>query len=68
MHNRHTLPAGGVLALNLLLTGCASAVPVPAECPRFVPSSEALTPIQGTGWKPLAERVIETYSRPSSER
>lgn len=66
MHSRHTLPAGGALALSLLLTGCASAVPVPAECPRYVPSPEALAPITGTGWKPIAERVIETYSRPLS--
>lgn len=56
-----------MLASLLMLHGCASRVPVPVECPRFVPSPEALAPIRGTGWKPLAERVIETYSRPSSE-
>jgi hypothetical protein len=39
-------------------------MPVSAECPRYVPSPEALKQIQGTGWKALAERVIETYSSP----
>jgi hypothetical protein len=68
VRNRHTWITGAVLAMLLSLPGCASAPKAVAECPRFVPSPEALAPIQGTGWKPLAERVIETYSRPSSER
>ncbi len=53
--------------IALTLTGCASRSVQTVECPSFVPSQQALTPIQGTGWKPLAGRVIETYSRPSSE-
>jgi hypothetical protein len=67
VRNRNTWKLGAMLASLLMLHGCASRVPVAAECPRFVPSPEALTPIRGTGWKPLAERVIETYSKPSSE-
>ena len=55
---------GSALGACLLLSGCGSMTPVAAECPRFVPSPEALKPIEGTSWKPLAERVIETYSRP----
>lgn len=55
---------GSALGALVLLSGCGSMTPVAAECPRFRPSAEALTPIQGTGWKPLAERVIETYYRP----
>jgi hypothetical protein len=58
---------GLLLGTLLALTGCASRQPVPIECPSYVPSPEALTRIEGTGWKPLAGRVIETYSRPSSE-
>lgn len=59
--SKHT----SVIAMLLALTGCASKpMPVSVECPRYVPSPEALKPIQGTGWKTLAERVIETYSSP----
>ena len=67
MHKPHTLRRGLLLGIGLTLTGCASRQAVPVECPAFVPSPEALTRIEGTGWKPLAGRVIETYSRPSSE-
>lgn len=67
MLNRHMWMAGAVLVLSLHLTGCASRQIAPAECPRYVPSPEALRPIEGTGWQPLAKRVLETYSRPSSE-
>lgn len=66
MRNKHLWQVGAVLALSLHLTGCASRTPVAAECPRYVPSPEALQAIQGTGWKPLAGRVVETYSRPLS--
>ena len=68
MRNRNTWKCGGLLVVILTLHGCASAPKAVAECPRFVPSPEALKPIEGTAWKPLAGRVIETYSRPSSER
>lgn len=67
MRKKLGLTCGAVLVLSLPLTGCASRTPVAAECPRFVPSPEALQPFRGTGWKPLAERVIETYSRNLSE-
>lgn len=66
MHNRNTLRLGALLVAMLMLPGCASKPIAVAECPRYVPSPEALAPIQGTGWKPLAGRVIETYSRPLS--
>jgi len=67
MCSRHTWITGAVLVLMQTLHGCASRPIAVAECPRYVPSPEALTPISGTGWRPLAGRVIETYSRPSSE-
>ena len=67
MRKPHTLRRGLLLGTLLALTGCASRQLVATECPSFVPSPEALTRIEGTGWKPLAGRVIETYSRPSSE-
>lgn len=55
----------GLLLVTLaMLSGCASKPIAKAECPKFVPSPEALKEISGTGWKPLAQRVIETYSRP----
>ena len=66
MRNKLTLPSGVVLVLMLQLAGCSSTVTAPAECPQFVPSPEALRPIEGTGWRPLAKRVLETYSRPPS--
>lgn len=61
----NTLPLVLLIALSGIASGCASR-PVATECPRFTPSPEALTPIRGTGWKPLAGRVIETYQSPSS--
>ncbi len=67
MHSRHTWITGAVLVMLPMLHGCASKPIAVAECPQFVPSPEALKPIEGTAWKPLAGRVIETYSRPSSE-
>lgn len=66
MPNKVTWRLGLLSASALMITGCASRQAVPVECPSFVPSPEALRPIEGTGWKPLAQRVIETYSRPSS--
>lgn len=66
MRNKLTLLPGGLLAAMLLLPGCSSITPVAAECPRYVPSPAALKPIEGTGWRPLAGRVVETYSKPSS--
>lgn len=66
MHSRNTLKLGALLVATLTLHGCASRPIAVAECPRYVPSPEALQAIQGTGWKPLAGRVIETFSRPLS--
>ena len=57
----------GLLAVMLLaLTGCASRPVATVECPSFVPSPEALTPISGTDWKTPAQRLIEFYTRPST--
>lgn len=65
MHSQDMSKPIAAIAMLAALTGCASRpMPVAAECPRYVPSPEALKPIQGTGWKTLAERVIETYSSP----
>ena len=52
--------ATGLLLLIVTASGCASK-PVPVACPQFQPSQEALQPIQGTGWRPLGERVVETF-------
>lgn len=51
----------GLLLLIVTASGCALTKPVPVACPTFQPSQEALQPIQGTGWRPLGERVVETY-------
>lgn len=59
MPYRRLWTATGALLLIVTASGCASKVPV--QCPKFQPSSEALQPIQGTGWRPLGERVVETY-------
>lgn len=66
MRNALTWMPGGLLVVMLTAPGCASRPNVVAECPQFVPSQEALRPIEGTGWQPLAKRVLETYSRPPS--
>ena len=60
MCSRGLLPA-----MLLALTGCASRPAAPVECPSFVPSPAALTPISGTDWKTPAERLLEFYTRPS---
>ena len=54
---------GAASVAVLMLAGCASAPlpPVAVQCPQYRPSAEALTPIQGTGWRPLAERVVEHF-------
>lgn len=73
MLKKPTLLLGALLALSLTLSGCASSRPLPVAsqdlpvCPEFVPSPEALKPISGTGWKPLAQRVIETFRETSSQ-
>ena len=55
----------GLLAVMLVaLSGCASVQPVATECPRFVPSPEALRAMPGTDWKSPAARLIEFYTMP----
>ena len=55
----------GLLAVMLVaLSGCASVQPVATECPKFVPSPEALRAMPGTDWKSPAARLIEYYTTP----
>ena len=55
----------GLLAVMLVaLSGCASVQPVATECPRFVPSPEALRSLPGTDWKAPAARLLEYYTMP----
>ena len=55
----------GLLAVMLVaLSGCASVQPVATECPRFVPSPEALRAMPGTDWKSPAARLLEYYTMP----
>jgi hypothetical protein len=65
MRNRLTLRRGLLLGTLLATTGCASKQIAPIECPSYVPSPEALAPMQGTDWKSPAQRLIEYYTRPS---
>lgn len=61
MHSKSWWVSGALSAAALTLSGCASTKPVAVACPQFQPSPEALQPIQGTGWRTLGERVVETY-------
>lgn len=65
MSRKSMLRLGSASVLVLTITGCASTA-VPVQCPRFLPSPEALSPIKGTGWRPLAERVIEHFREQTS--
>jgi hypothetical protein len=65
VHKPHTLRRGLLLGTLLALTGCASKQLVATECPSYVPSPEALAPMQGTDWKSPAQRLIEYYTMPS---
>ena len=56
--------SGLLLAMLLALSGCASVQPVATECPKFVPSPEALRAMPGTDWKSPAARLIEYYTTP----
>jgi hypothetical protein len=42
----------------------ASVRPVATECPKFVPSPEALRAMPGTDWKSPAARLLEYYTTP----
>lgn len=59
-----TSKSGVLLAMLVALSGCASTKPVPTECPKFVPSPEALRSLPGTDWKSPAARLIEFYTTP----
>lgn len=48
-----------------VLAGCASKPRPAVECPRYVPSPEALSQPQAIQWRGLADRMVETFSRPS---
>lgn len=61
MRNRLIWRYGVASALVLMVTGCASTRPVAVACPEYRPSPDALAPIQGTGWRPLAERTVEHF-------
>lgn len=49
----------------LVATGCASRPRPAVECPRYVPSQEALSQPQAIQWRGLAGQMIETFSKPS---
>ena len=64
MHKPRTSKSGLLLAMLVALSGCASVQPVATECPRFVPSQEALRAMPGTDWKSPAARLLEYYTTP----
>ena len=64
MPKPRTSRSGLLLAMLLALSGCASVQPVETECPKFVPSPEALRSLPGTDWKSPAQRLIEYYTTP----
>ena len=64
MPKPRTSRSGLLLAMLVALSGCASVQPVATECPRFVPSPEALRAMPGTDWKSPAARLLEYYTTP----
>lgn len=64
MPKLRTSRSGLLLAMLLALSGCASVQPVATECPKFVPSPEALRAMPGTDWKSPEARLIEFYTTP----
>ena len=64
MPKLRTSKSGLLLAMLAALSGCASVQPVATECPRFVPSPEALRAMPGTDWKSPAARLLEYYTTP----
>jgi len=64
MPKPRTSRSGLLLAMLVALSGCASVQPVATECPKFVPSPEALRSLPGTDWKSPAQRLIEYYTTP----
>lgn len=76
MHSRRMLSLGSLLAMLLLLIGCASKPVTVAECPRFQPSKEALAPVTAdlrASHERLMQSVeklkaaVETPSKPTTE-
>ena len=63
MRNPSCWISGAASAAALMVSGCASVPPPPVavQCPKFQPSPEALAPIKGPGWMPLAGRVVEHF-------
>lgn len=57
---------GLALATLLGVSGCASTTPVAAECPRYVPSPEALQSPPAVPWRDLATRLVKPSSPTSS--
>lgn len=64
MPKPRTSKSGLLLAMLAALSGCASVQPVATECPKFVPSPEALRAMPGTDWKSPAARLLEYYTTP----
>ena len=64
MYKLRTSRSGLLPAMLLALSGCASVQPVATECPKFVPSPEALKSYEGTDWKSPAARLLEYYTTP----
>lgn len=58
---------GLALATLLGVSGCASTTPAPAECPRYVPSPEALQSPPAFPWRDLATRLVQPSSTTSSQ-
>lgn len=61
MRKPGTLNLSAATAMLLALTGCASKLPpAPVECPRFVPSPEALQPMPEPDWRGMASRLVRS--------
>lgn len=67
MCNGSMLMPGFALATLLGVSGCASKpVVAPAECPRYVPSPDALQSPPAVPWRALATRLLKPSSPTSS--
>lgn len=67
MFRGSTSTLGLALATLLAVSGCASTTPVAAECPRYVPSPEALQSPPAVPWRDLATRLVQPSSPTSSQ-
>ena len=68
MFRGSTSTLGLALATLLAVSGCASKpVVAPAECPRYVPSPEALQSPPAVPWRDLATRLVQPSSTTSSQ-